>query len=501
MKKAFAFFLALLLILPLLPSCGEKEPAETTAATDGTTDGSVDIPTTPAVTEELPAVVETSFDGYTFVILACGNLNNSTTANDFGGTENDADVLEQAKYIRKLSVESKCDILFEILNKIKYNSCNGSGVGYKAMQESYTANAFDYDAAMIGTYDAANLAVGNMLYNINEMKEIDLSHSWWDQKAVEGLSFGKNLYLATGDIGIIDNIITHAILFNKEIVKSNSDLRDPYELVRNKAWTLDVLAEEVLKFGGDLNGDDLLDENDAYGASIWNEATNSMLASAKVRIATLKDGQLELTVNSDRAATLFDKFITLCATDKVFNYNTALPSSVWDKARTEMFDNGQILYYITTMNAVPKHRDSQTDFGILPHPMLDESQEDYSVCAGLSANMFLCFPAFLEDASRSATVMEMCAYYGKKILTPAYYERTLVGNYVRDEESIEMLDIIYSHRMYDPGLIFRIGKYGTQFSSMLGQKTNSYASILASSQRAAEADIKKINASLLAASD
>ena len=71
MKKAFAFFLALLLILPLLPSCGEKEPAETTAATDGTTDGSVDIPTTPAVTEELPAVVETSFDGYTFVILAC----------------------------------------------------------------------------------------------------------------------------------------------------------------------------------------------------------------------------------------------------------------------------------------------------------------------------------------------------------------------------------------------------------------------------------------------
>ena len=31
MKKAFAFFLALLLILPLLPSCGEKEPAETTA--------------------------------------------------------------------------------------------------------------------------------------------------------------------------------------------------------------------------------------------------------------------------------------------------------------------------------------------------------------------------------------------------------------------------------------------------------------------------------------
>ena len=42
-------------------------------------------------------------------------------------------------------------------------------------------------------------------------------------------------------------------------------------------------------------------------------------------------------------------------------------------------------------------------------------------------------------------------------LTPAYYDITLQGKAVRDEESADMLDIIFASRIFDLGNMYQLG--------------------------------------------
>lgn len=53
----------------------------------------------------------------------------------------------------------------------------------------------------------------------------------------------------------------------------------------------------------------------------------------------------------------------------------------------------------------------------------------------------------------SGAIAQAMAVEGKNILTPAYYEKSIIGKGARDEESLDMLDIIFQHRVADIGYI------------------------------------------------
>ena len=46
------------------------------------------------------------------------------------------------------------------------------------------------------------------------------------------------------------------------------------------------------------------------------------------------------------------------------------------------------------------------------------------------------------------------AYYSVDTLTRAYYDTALNDRYIRDQDSSEMLDIIFGNRIYDLGAVF-----------------------------------------------
>ena len=68
------------------------------------------------------------------------------------------------------------------------------------------------------------------------------------------------------------------------------------------------------------------------------------------------------------------------------------------------------------------------------------------------------------------------AYHSTTTLTPAYYDNALKTRYVRDEESGEMLDIIFATRVYDLGYIFNWGGAGNMITNMFSAKQTEYAS-------------------------
>ena len=61
------------------------------------------------------------------------------------------------------------------------------------------------------------------------------------------------------------------------------------------------------------------------------------------------------------------------------------------------------------------------------------------------------------DLEMSSIVLEALAAEGRYTLLPAYYDVVLSRKYTRDDESAEMLDLIFGSRVYDIGGVYNFG--------------------------------------------
>lgn len=73
-------------------------------------------------------------------------------------------------------------------------------------------------------------------------------------------------------------------------------------------------------------------------------------------------------------------------------------------------------------------------------------------------------------------------------LTPAYYEKTLIGKSTRDEESRPMIELILATRNFDLGIFYNTGNVAASIISMTdaGSISSTFASIEASADQALE---------------
>ena len=493
MKRLICLVLIALMLIPALISCGKKPPVSgdtTPAVNDPTVTDAPAVTTEPPETPDIPEGVY--YDSYTFRVLVTGNFVNNDFQSDGLGT----DVVSDAIYRKNAAVEAQLGIVIENVDKIAFGSSGGSGTGYSEMKKLYDAASFDYDIAMVGTYDVANLAQGGYITDLNKVDYIDTTRSWWDQMANRDLTINGKLYFTTGDISLTDNIITHCIMFNKGILQAGADLLNPYQLVRENKWTYDTFIAEAKKVGEDLNGDDKMDTSDRYGLMTWNDAALAVLNSSLSRICAVnEDGAIELTLNTEASLAVLEKYSDIHNSENCFNYQKFdSTTSSWDPNRIKVFDEDLAYYYMTTFNTVPKHRDKDTDFGILPFPKLSADQETYGHLVSAYHCNFLCIPYFSEDIERTGIITEVLAYTSQQILTPAYYEKTLVGSVIRDEESAEMLDIIFASRVFDVGAYFKVGSYTTSIPSLISNnQIGTFSSTVQKTSRAAAVQLNNIN--------
>ena len=112
---------------------------------------------------------------------------------------------------------------------------------------------------------------------------------------------------------------------------------------------------------------------------------------------------------------------------------------------------------------------------------------------GSTYSVMYCVENFVEDLERTGAFMEMLAYQSKIYVTPAYYEQTLKGRDVKDEESIVSLDIIFANRTFDVGILYKIGSYTGELTNMIKAGTNNFTRIYETKRRAAQVMIDQIN--------
>ena len=82
-----------------------------------------------------------------------------------------------------------------------------------------------------------------------------------------------------------------------------------------------------------------------------------------------------------------------------------------------------------------------------------------------------------------------------KSFNPAYYEITLEGKTIRDEDSADMLDIIFETRFFDVGFYYQVGGYNNSLFDMFYGGNSNYGSQFKASERAVAKQLEKIDES------
>ena len=477
MKKVKILFSlsAIILCLCIFSSCGdEKNPLNT---------GDIDSSVSGSKSEEKLGVPESEdFGGETFSILTAGNV----AYEDFTFDEESSLALENAQYKRKKLVEQSYHIVIE--ETVKKSNSFGGGPGFIQISTDVNAGDCNFDLALIAGYDVSVLAYSGFLYDLNSVPGIDLSKSWWDQRANESLSVNDVMFFTTGDITTSDNQYAYVILFNKEL-REAYNLENPYQLVYDNKWTMDKFAELCKTVTEDLNQDGLMDINDRFGVMVWDDAVMGIVNAAGQRCCTIaEDGMIELTLYNETTIEALEKFFDIAYdTQYAITYQrlTNKPATMWK--------NNQGLFWMTTMQNVPMLREMESDFGVLPYPKLSETQDSYHSTLSSYNSQFICVPLIQNDLVRTGIITEALAYHGKQIVSPAYYDVNLVGQSTRDEESKDMLDIIFDTLVFDIGYFYQVGKYNEQLMNLVRSYDTSFTSMYETNKAAAQSLLDRIN--------
>ena len=457
MKKYLCVLLALFMIaLPLVSCSDPKEGGDDTNNAESYPES-----TTGAATEEILEIPQEDFDGYTFTILTGGPETYNWSRADFDEPSEDA--YENAMYERNLAIEELLDIVITSVEEGR------GGNTYNLFKTSTQAVSGDYDCAFLTLTHSATATGAGLCLTWDNLEYVDLTKSWWNKASVDQLSLGGNTYMVAGEAMLSDKECLWLVYFLKDKIK-DWGLEDPYELVANNKWTWDKMMEMAAVIVDDINGDGVMDKNDCWGLTTHGENYAALWMAAGHKLIELdKDGIPYQAWGTEEFFTIFEKIAEVMGnTEVVYGTDIAFISDSLKQNRT--------LFGTEVVAFIKAYRGNEYEFGLLPMPKYDSSQEDYYTYAAVNSD--LCVVGLdCADTYRTSIILEALACYGKKILLPVYYEEQLRTRFARDEESGAMLDIIFKNRMYDLGVAFDWGSVKTSLSSYTANPASLYASL------------------------
>ena len=474
MKHNLTVFMLLSFLAASLAACGDAADTNISTSDAVTTETEIHETTADpyveqkAVFDALPAL---DFGGDEFVFAAQANIGSSEK--EIYVEEADGDIINDAIYKRNLAVNERFNCEIRVL---------GCDV-LKTIRQAVSAGDDSYSIAMPNLFDAATLSQEGYLLDYQDFDVIDLSAKWWDQGTAE-MKIGGHVFFMSGDINILDNDVTYILLFNKKLIADN-DMEEPYQLVRDSKWTLDVFAEMCKNISADINGDAMMDEKDRYGYVTTLAGPNTFFYGSNLKYIEFDaDYTPYLQVDATKVTQVLEKVVNVTGKEHQVSYLLSDPN-----VGMPMFMEDRVLFYGEVLGYVIGLRGMESEFGVLPIPKFDEAQEGYTTYC--ESNSSIAVIPNAGDSEKAATILEAMAIQSHIIVTPAYYDVALARKYARDEESVEMLDIALANRVYDMGRFFSLN-ISDIFQDLAAKGSTDFASRFAKVEKGANKKLNKI---------
>lgn len=424
----------------------------------------------------LPDLPEINYDGAEFRILVpepgAGDWQD-WGSRDVIAEEQNGETINDAVYSRNLYVEDKYGV--NITGISKTDLANLTKKMVLAGTDDYHV-VTNYVKSMISTITAGYLV------DLNTVEYMDLSQPWYDQQCVKENTIMGKIYFVTGDMILIDDDATAALLFNKKLL-SDYNLESPYNYVNKNEWTYETFCSMWQNMGNDLNGNSKVDADDQFGFIWQNDATIAFFHALNGRIASLdSDGFPVYNLENEacmNALTAVSKY--LYNTDLVINLHdySSTYKNIYHELQDPIFTQNRALFNWVRMRVVENYRNMDADFGIMPMPKYDSNQETYYHTVNSNTCNTIEIPnSSLVDTEYVGIIIEAMSAESAYTVKEAYYEINLGTKITRDEESKAMLDIIFSTRIYDIGEIYNWGGIGDSIRGIMQKKSSDFASMI-----------------------
>ena len=495
MRKPFLCkLMALLLIVSMLlvsfVSCGD-EPVDTTKATQTeTTTAPTDTTSTPdevAYPDQIKDLKDiTNGSKITFIFVdgvSGGYTADSIWVDPEAGDLDDVDtgIIERnAKIQEDLGVTIDPYLV--------------STVGIDGLQE-FTKSTFDAQLPDIDVYCGyqyfdISLATQKHLYNLNDLVNpttgetlIDIEQPYWATNYINSITYNDYVYWVTGDLSLRYTGGLYCTFVNTELydtrVKAAYDGRTIYQIVNDGDWTMETMIKMADLADDDVDGDGKISQGEIAGFvyqnnDIWDGMAFGCQVEFGKKVTTLA-GIDEITVNLNLDKKASD-FAAYCHTLYEATYTLGV-SGTDSQELMNTFANGEALFAVNQLYQSPIFLSEMESFAIVPTPKLNKSQQNYA--SGCHDSLTLYGISRYSDVPiAAAATLELMAYYGNSLVAPVFYKSYILGGRtVREDESIEMIELIrkgfdsdfvaaWSHSIADIVHIYRVPGNCKNFSSI-----------------------------------
>lgn len=431
-KRLLSTLTALLLVASMLLSfaaCGEGE--QNPAATDAPTTG--DQAATEGETNYDPGIEKKDYDTE-FNVVVGGTFDTKY----YFVEEGEGDTMSDSVYERQLKILDHLGVEFTHQN-------GGGWIEYAgAIHRVVMSGGDDYQMVMTHVYQGVtDLITNNSLYDMAELPSVNLDAPWWHAELMEEIKINDQYLL-----GYNDFCLSHVdvITFNKKL-RNDYQLDNPYDLVRNKEWTLDKFVSMASTVSSNT-GDATWGPEDTYGLTGWGWVPLiDFVTSSNLKIVD-KDADDHFYVayedNSEKVLNLIDTVTNMYNAEWSWMWK-----SVHDASDVVDITTGRALFYFVSSLNLVTLKGEDVDYGILPYPMYDTKQENYRT---LNWNGLLGVPASIKNPEMVGDVMEMLNYYSAPV-KDAFYENLLGSKVAQSPDDVDMLNIIWDTVVSDVGIV------------------------------------------------
>ncbi len=465
MKKTALSFAALTCVLLAAVSCGD------TGETGDVTGAVTAAPTTEAVTADpndpyaqrmnVSANLPKELDfGGAHLRSMVNDSNDGVTTNDITVDAQTGEIVDDTIYQRKLYVEELLNVVIDPSAVLEYTQASST------IRKSVNAGDDAYDLYLEHMITAGGDTLEGIFLNWYDIPHMNFKQPWYPQATVENISMDDVMYLLLSDVMMSSFHNTYCYYYNKDIA-ANYDLPDIYDIVRTGDWTFDKLTELSRGIYQDLNGDGKRDSADqyAYATSIDSNVVTYAWAF-DIDLLDVSSGKPVVAANNEKMIGTVTKL-----RDFFYSSGEAFTMTLWTDF-IDMFTQGQVLFIPRCIGETQTYFREMDNYGLLPFPKYDTAQDKYyTMLDGCSP--LIAVPKTASNTEMIGAVLEAMGEYSYKYVVPAYYDVALKVKGTRDENSIEMLDIIADGRVVDFGFVYDSWK-GFSFSLMdlLAEKHN-----------------------------
>ena len=233
----------------------------------------------------------------------------------------------------------------------------------------------------------------------------------------------------------------------------------------------------------DLNGDGVIKPEDDIVGHIEN---NDMIkhwiyAMGEKSVDISTEGELVVNTLSDRQ---------IAAVETLFHYMVE-EEMTYGNRDNAIFKIDHALFMGNMLGGINGLREMESDFGLLPMPKMDESQEHYGEYVSNGWTTAIVVPIISSDPELTGTVIDAMSAFSPDTVRKALYDITLNVKLVRDEESVAALDIILDSKSYDWAVDFSWGSsFQAAYNAVYDRRQNNYVS---AATKAYDKQVKTIN--------